>query len=116
MVTSVNKRVGVWIDQKKAVIFSLADERTGLHRIAAEGRQDGYYDEVLSHLRDAKAILIFGPGEAKRELKQRLKNLELHGHIVDLKEVEKMTDNQIVTKVRDHFLNSAKEIQQSNKQ
>jgi hypothetical protein len=30
-----------------------------------------YYDEIIACLRDAGAILIFGPGEAKGELKKR---------------------------------------------
>jgi hypothetical protein len=30
------------------------------------------YDEVISVLRNAESILLFGPGEAKGELKRRL--------------------------------------------
>src|ERR1035438_3974024 len=30
-----------------------------------------YYDEIIAYLRDAGSILIFGPGEAKGELKKR---------------------------------------------
>ena len=30
-----------------------------------------YYDEIISCLRDAGTVLIFGPGEAKGELKKR---------------------------------------------
>src|ERR1041384_4428365 len=32
---------------------------------------DLYYDEVISFIRDAESILIFGPGEAKIELENR---------------------------------------------
>ena len=46
-------------------------------KVPADGRQDRkfadqlniYYDEVISILRDAESILLFGPGEAKGELK-----------------------------------------------
>ena len=31
-----------------------------------------YYDAVIGSIRDAESILIFGPGEAKGELKKRL--------------------------------------------
>jgi hypothetical protein len=31
-----------------------------------------YYDAVIASIRNAESILIFGPGEAKGELKQRL--------------------------------------------
>ena len=32
-----------------------------------------YYDAVIASIRDAESILIFGPGDAKGELKKRLK-------------------------------------------
>jgi hypothetical protein len=41
-----------------------------------------YYDKVISRIRDAESILIFGPGEAKGELKKRLESKELHVRIV----------------------------------
>jgi hypothetical protein len=125
----MKKEVGLWIDQKKAVIFRLADEGAEIKRIHSElknnvrfsggvqkesvadhedersnGHLNNYYDEVLSYVRDAESILIFGPGEAKLELKKRLENMELHGHIVGIESAEKMTDSQIVAKVRQRFL------------
>jgi len=62
-----------------------------------------YYDAVVACIRDAEAILIFGPGEAKRELKNRLKKGNLIGRIVGIETVDKMTDHQIAAKVRQHF-------------
>ena len=125
----MKKKVGLWIDHKKAVIFSLADEGAELKRISSEltnnvllsggtqkesaekhqnkrltGHLNNYYDEIISFIRDAESILIFGPGEAKVELKKRLENMELHKHIVGFEIVDKMTDNQIVAKVRQRFL------------
>jgi stalled ribosome rescue protein Dom34 len=69
------------------------------------GQLNDYYDEVAAHILQAESILIFGPGEAKIELKKRLKNMDFHGHIVGIETVDKMTDNQIVVKVRQYFLN-----------
>ena len=63
-----------------------------------------YYDEVISHIREAEAILVFGPGEAKGELEQRLKSTGLGGRIVGVEAVDKMTDRQIAAKVRQRFL------------
>ncbi len=125
----MKKEVGLWIDQKKAVIFSLADEGAQIKRIHSElknnvrpsdgvqkksvasngdknvtGHLNNYYDEVLSYIRDAESILIFGPGEAKLELKKRLENLEHHGDIVGIETIDTMTDHQIVAKVRQRFL------------
>ncbi len=63
-----------------------------------------YYDGIISLIRDADAIWIFGPGEAKIELENHLKRADLGGHIVGIETADKMTDHQITAKVRDHFL------------
>jgi stalled ribosome rescue protein Dom34 len=126
---SMKKEVGLWIDHKKAVIFSLADEGAEIKRISSElknnvqfsggaqkesteehgdkrltGHLNNYYDEVIDYICDAESILIFGPGETKRELKKRLESRKLHQKVVGFETVDKMTDNQIVAKVRQHFL------------
>ena len=41
------------------------------------GHLANYYDEVISCLRPAKAILLFGPGEAKGELRKRIERNKL---------------------------------------
>jgi len=63
-----------------------------------------YYNEVIECIKDAEEILIFGPGDAKHELKRQLENNKLGGHIVGIETVDKMTENQIKEKVRQHFL------------
>ncbi len=64
---------------------------------------DHYYDAVIAALGDAEAILIFGPGEAKGELKKRLEKNGLGGRIAGVETVDKMTKPQIAAKVRKHF-------------
>jgi hypothetical protein len=61
---------------------------------------DRYYDEVISHLRDAELILIFGPGEAKGELAKRIKDANLFGYLANVETADKMTDHEIAAKVR----------------
>lgn len=125
----MKKVAGLWIDHKKAVIFSMTDEGAEIKRISSEltknvqfsggvqkesaekhrdtrlvGHLNSYYDEVILYIRAAESILIFGPGEAKVELKKRLENMNLHGLIVGVETVDKMTDNQIVAKIRQRFL------------
>lgn len=68
------------------------------------GHLDIYYKEIISHLCDAGSIFIFGPGEAKGELKKHLEQCNLGERITCLEAVDKMTDKQIVAKVRHHFL------------
>jgi len=67
------------------------------------GHLNIYYDAVIACLRDAESILIFGPGEAKGELKERLEKHNLGGRIVGIETVDKMTDRQIAAKVREQF-------------
>ena len=67
------------------------------------GHLNLYYDAVIASIREAEAILIFGPGEAKGELKRRLERDKLGGRIVGIETVDKMTDRQILAKVRKRF-------------
>ena len=74
----------------------VGDRRYGNHL-------NGYYDEIVSLLRNADSIWIFGPGEAKGELKKRLEREDLAGRIVSFDTADSMTDRQIAAKVRQHF-------------
>jgi hypothetical protein len=67
------------------------------------GHLNVYYDAVIAGIGDAESILIFGPGEAKGELKKRLVKNRLGGRIAAVETVDKMTDRQIAAKVRQHF-------------
>jgi len=67
------------------------------------GHLNIYYDAVIACIRDAEYILIFGPGEAKGELQKRIKKNNLGGRIVGIETVDKMTDRQIESKVRQYF-------------
>ena len=67
------------------------------------GHLYSYYDAVIASIGGAESILIFGPGEAKGELKKRLQRKGLGGRIAVLETVDKMTDRQISAKVRQHF-------------
>ena len=123
----MKRTVGLWIDHKKAVIVFVAGQEEEIRQISSNiekhrrqsgvsmpaddvrqrvltGQLNTYYDEVVSCIRDAESILIFGPGEAKSELKQRLEADNLGGRIVGLETVDKMSDPQIEAKVREHFL------------
>ena len=131
----MKKEAGLWIDHRKTVIVIIADEGEEIKLITSHlegdarpsrgwasrsrkdygsddlqdrrflGHLDRYYDEVISFIRDAESILIFGPGEAKGELKKRIESKGLHGRIVNVETVDEMTDPQIAAKVRQYFLN-----------
>ena len=73
------------------------EERYGQHL-------DRYYDEVISQLGQPEALLIFGPGEAKLQLKERLsRSKALSERIVGIETTDKLTDPQIVAKVKEHY-------------
>ncbi len=115
---------GLWIDHKKAVIVSLTgeDEETRvIHSDVEKHSKSGndaddtnlsvftehlgiYYEKVISQLREAESIFLFGPGEAKGELAKRLEKDYLGERIVAVEIADKMTDPQIAAKVKEHFL------------
>jgi hypothetical protein len=64
------------------------------------GHLANYYDEVIACIGDAETILIFGPGEAKGELKKRMERDKIGIRIVTMETADKMTEPQIVAKVK----------------
>jgi len=67
------------------------------------GQLNIYYQAVIASVRDADYILIFGPGEAAGELQKRLKRTKLRGRILGVEIVDRMTDPQVVARVRRFF-------------
>jgi stalled ribosome rescue protein Dom34 len=66
-------------------------------------RVDQFYDQVVACIRDAQAILILGPGEAKGEFRRRIATRKLRGHVAEMKTCARLTDQQIADYVRQHF-------------
>jgi hypothetical protein len=63
-----------------------------------------YYQKIIQNIKEAKEIMIFGPGEAKGELGKAVKEeKELAGRIRDIEPADKMTENQIIARVREFF-------------
>ena len=67
-------------------------------------RLNTYYDEIVSVIRGANSIQIFGPGEAKGELEKCLESAGLKKRIIGIETVDKMTDRQIAARVRQRLL------------
>src|SRR3989304_5111598 len=100
----MKREVGLWIDHRKAVIVTIENEVEDIRDRQFKDQLGNYYDGIISFIRGAEAIWIFGPGEAKVEFKSHLISEGLEGIIVGIDTVDKMTDNQISAKVRDHYL------------
>ena len=124
----MNHKVGIWIDHKKAVVVSASasgvtaktlESEVGPHTRYSGSQQgrgekkyedrhdqhlDRYYDEVITQLGQPEALLIFGPGEAKLQLKERLsRSRALSDRIVGIETTDKLTDPQIIAKVKEHY-------------
>ncbi len=125
-------KIGLWIDHKKTVIVTIDGDHVEKTLIESkvekqqrryenkssnpkfnqsddiQDRQftehlNVYYNEIISSIRNAEAILIFGPGEAKGELINRIKKHKINGQVVGIETADKMTDPQIVAKVKQYF-------------
>lgn len=123
---------GIWIDHRQAIVVLVTDAGKTIKRIAsdvqspdhkktnhkytkndfaAEDRRQHktmahlttFFKEVIDCVRDAEALLIVGPGEAKGEFIKCLKSKKLRGRIVELETTDKMTDRQLAAKVDQHF-------------
>ncbi len=62
-----------------------------------------YLTDVLHRLSDADNVFIFGPAETKNELKKALIKRKDKPAIC-LESADKMTQNQMVARVKDYFL------------
>ena len=130
--TMTKKQVGLWIDHREAfVVFNGEGEGAGAVQHIASGMEkhvrfsgrhtaeDGsaddqrdrqfaahlrkYYDEVIAQIGEAESVFLFGPGEAKGELKKQLVAQGLGERIVGVETTDKLTENQIAAKVRQHY-------------
>ena len=120
--------VGVWVDHRKAVIVSIAagevttktlTSDAGAHPRYSGSQESGgekkyeerhnqdldrYYADVIGQLGKPDAVLLFGPGEAKLQLKARLGRCQGSPEsIVAVESTDKLTDPQIVAKVKEHY-------------
>lgn len=126
----MKKQAGLWVDHRKAVIVLITEAGEEIKTITSNmekhvrftsgtGSEDGssedvrdrqfgnhlntYYDEIIAVIREADSIKIFGPGEAKGELEKRIELEGLKAHILSVEAADKMTDHQILAKVRERL-------------
>jgi hypothetical protein len=77
-----------------------ADDR---RQRALTGELNRYYDAVISTVRGYANVFLFGPGEAKNELHKRVVQMSVGESVTTAEAADKMTDREIVAKVRAHF-------------
>jgi hypothetical protein len=77
------------------------------HEREFTGHLKRYYAEVIAALPAVDALLIFGPGEAKGELRKRVEHSGFKGCVVETETADKMTHGQIVAKVHEYHREQA---------
>ncbi len=136
----MKKKIGIWIDHKKAILVSIEGGQTTVERIeshaeshfrpsggwkaagtsvaqsvskerkADERRKHQYhnfYQLVIKEAGKADNIFIFGPGEAKLELAKEIEKIkDKRDRIATVEASDRLTENQIVAKVRSFFIES----------
>lgn len=129
----MERKVGLWINQFKAVIVSVANKKIYIREIVSNIEKQGdlleseivdspegkfenlhvsqseilfdrYYKVIISLIKDAESIWIFGPNEAKVELEDRLRTAGFGARVVGIETVTEMTNRQFAIKVRQRFL------------
>ena len=61
------------------------------------------YDEVMKYVGNVEALYVLGPGEAKKEFQSHLAAKGLSKVDIELEASDKMTDPQLIAKIRKHF-------------
>ena len=69
-----------------------------------KGHLANYYEEIVSVVREAESVFIFGPGEAKGELRKHFHKQNLRERIVGFETADKMTKRQVAQKVRNFYM------------
>ena len=106
LVSGVERHTRLAGGARAAAVYAAQDVASeSSHHRRFENQLAAYYQRLISYLKRADEVLVFGPGEAKTELKKALeKQKSFRGKIVAVEPADKMTERQIVAKVRQGFL------------
>jgi hypothetical protein len=96
------KPSGGWKASGTSVAQAVSKEQTADERLKHQLHL--YYQQVAAEADKAERAYICGPGVAKTELeKEMLKNKSLHVKIEAVETCDKMTEKQVVAKVKSFF-------------
>jgi hypothetical protein len=91
---------------------SPSNERYEANTVPASDRREkkymghlaSYYEEIVSAVRGAESVFLFGPGEAKGELRKHFLKHNLSALLVGFETADKMTKRQVSENVRDFYI------------
>ena len=119
------KQLGIWMDHSNAILIEFTNDMI-VHRIVSEfANQDAefnfykgeklihkkeqhlqlsYYKKIGDIIKKYQDVVLFGPTDAKNELLNKIKTDHLFvGIKFEVKNSDKMTEDQMKTFVRDYF-------------
>ena len=122
------KKLGIYMDHSSASLIGFSSNPTETTTIESEfthdvktqslsksenimhnkeqQQQHKFYKELGDVIKDYEEVLLFGPTDAKTELKNILKDDHHFDNIeIQIKQADKMTDNQQHAFVNQHFTN-----------
>lgn len=120
-----SKTLGIWMDHSEANMIDLNAENNN-HSIASKftfsdkeealnrsenimhnkenQMQEAYYKKIGTAILNYEHVLLFGPTHAKEELHNYLnKDLHFKDIKIDVQSADKMSDNEKVAFVKNHF-------------
>jgi len=106
------KYVVLWTSHKQAIIVSITDGVEKVLHVESKGKggveekwrqhRGRHYRKVIRAIQDAQEIFIFGPAQAKMELKiEILKSESLAHRVVGTETADTMTENELVERARE---------------
>jgi len=124
--TNTAKDLGIWMDHSSAHLIefttdpmttkAIESKFTRQEKEEALGRSESlmhnkeqqeqaeYYKELSTIIKNYDEVILFGPTDAKVELYNTFKDDDLFSKIkVEIKQTDKMTENQQHAYVREHF-------------
>jgi hypothetical protein len=125
-------KIGIWLDRSKAIVIRISDKKTDMYtlssdiddarhpRCGTEGhctiiperrlrqrKQEivrKFYQKIIVTIRNAKSILILGPGIAKNELINEIDKLKFfRGRSIRLEPADRMSLSLFESTVRRYF-------------
>jgi|SRR5690606_1193506 len=128
------KKIGIWLDKRNALIVTLENNKENFKVVESNmdnynvtanrhlgGSQEivkdikylerekhhfkAYFKEIIPHITDADALVLFGPAETyekfAKELKENYKSIS--AKVKGTEKADSMTENQVKAWVRDFF-------------
>lgn len=119
------KKLGIWMDHLNADLIDLSTQKNSftitskfnyyekekalnksesLMHNKEQQIQESYYKEIGNEILKYDNVLLFGPTNAKNELHNFLnKDLHFKDIKIDIESTDKMTDNEKIAFVKNHF-------------